>query len=1186
MGLKGCLARLWIGCVLVIAASLVASSTCQTGWKNPSDNDCHGGWYAGCGWHDAGGGETPNDGDWAWTDGNGKEHEYDSYGFSLASTVVIVGFEVDIRGYSLGGGGGIQVGLSWNGGSTVDIPGGAVSPWSVSLPVADSPAGAAWRSVSIPNKPFAHTFLPSEVNSNSFTVWVKANVFGTAVYVDAVQVSVVYYDETTGPNTPLNPGIWSTTHTVNTWYGPNNPSPGSVDLEWDDASDRPTCPSGILGYQFYWDASATTAIGGSTGTGWWLGDDNSVSGMAFGGTEDRWAHIRPKDNAGNWADATLHYGPFRSDETEPTDPTVSTSHDGVIGQYTNDATVEVTLAGGSDAHSGVDGYEIVWNHSATWTQANVKTDEAEAWSNPKTYALADGSWYFHLATSDNVGNWTESPWPGQTVTVGAIRIDTTTPSDPVLNSSSHTVGATSNDPDIVIGVATEASDPLAGDTGYKVASGIDGFEIAFNQSATWTPSRTKTDEETWDGETFHATAEGSWYVHLATKDVAGNWTTTVHYGPFLIDSTPPQVTSVVASDTLITDADAGTTWTVTVVFDEAMETGVTPTLTFAPGVATTLALNAAQSGWSGSTTYVAKYTVADAGVEAASVTIDVLGAQDAAGNPQQDYTPGHELAVDTVNPAVTSVSCSDTLITDADDAGVFTVTVEFSEAMTANGSADPTLTFAPGIGTTLSFVSDDWPDSDTYTATYAVADAGVDHDSVTIDVTGAEDAVGNPQQNYVPQQEFEIDTVNPTVQLLYGTDALITDADVGDGTSFAIYAHFSEPMDTDGGCVPTVTFAPDVDSTLPAATASEFWYDDAIYAWGNGELDAGVDVDSVSVDIDGACDEHGNPMAPYSPGSEFAIDTLNPTVPTGPLPADGSYTQDTTPTISWSASSDPGGDIAGYYRYTNYLGLVTTQGSVPGTSYTCTAYAPAYELQWKVRAQDAAGNWSAYSPTYTLYVDSVPPVITGCPSDIMVENQEGIPGAFITWTEPAADDGGSTPAVGLASFTSSHVNGGFFPLGVTTVTYSALDGLGNASTCSFDVTVNATYGVEPCGSVGFLDRGWGDDEEIPVVGELPVLAVYALGEEILGCCTLRDPYGDPITDDHINLTTYRVTLGEDFDTRTPIDAQLLSCPLGGASYCFSIDTRELAPGYLDIRLGLPREFVMWLRVELIEPEAN
>lgn len=144
-----------------------------------------------------------------------------------------------------------------------------------------------------------------------------------------------------------------------------------------------------------------------------------------------------------------------------------------------------------------------------------------------------------------------------------------------------------------------------------------------------------------------------------------------------------------------------------------------------------------------------------------SVTIDVAGASDANGNAQQDYAPEFEFAIDTLNPTVTSVVASDTLITDADTGAVvenhtFTVTVNFSEAM--DQEIDPILTFDPDVASTLSFMSDTWTDTDTYEAIYNVvaADADVNEPKVTIDVEGAEDANGNAQEDYTPLDEFSI----------------------------------------------------------------------------------------------------------------------------------------------------------------------------------------------------------------------------------------------------------------------------------------------------------------------------------------------------------------------------------------------------------------------------------------------
>src|SRR4029453_8317416 len=124
------------------------------------------------------------------------------------------------------------------------------------------------------------------------------------------------------------------------------------------------------------------------------------------------------------------------------------------------------------------------------------------------------------------------------------------------------------------------------------------------------------------------------------------------------------------------------------------------------------------------------YTVADANVDHDNVTIDVSGAQDATGNGQLDYSPQNEFAIDTANPTVTNVTVSDPLLTDANTGDTFTVTVTFSEAMDTN--VDPTLTFNPAVGSTLTSGAGSWTNPTTFVATYTVADANVDHDNVTI----------------------------------------------------------------------------------------------------------------------------------------------------------------------------------------------------------------------------------------------------------------------------------------------------------------------------------------------------------------------------------------------------------------------------------------------------------------------
>lgn len=130
------------------------------------------------------------------------------------------------------------------------------------------------------------------------------------------------------------------------------------------------------------------------------------------------------DNAGNVANSASVSG-INIDETAPTDPTdvSSTDHIPGIPSSNNVVTMAWTVAGSvpgaTDATSGVDGYSYSFTNGATDEPSAVKVAEETATSTSS--ALTDGTWYFHLRTKDNAGNWTD------TVHVGSFIIDTVPP---------------------------------------------------------------------------------------------------------------------------------------------------------------------------------------------------------------------------------------------------------------------------------------------------------------------------------------------------------------------------------------------------------------------------------------------------------------------------------------------------------------------------------------------------------------------------------------------------------------------------------------------------------------------------------------------------------------------------------------------------------------------------------------
>ena len=103
-------------------------------------------------------------------------------------------------------------------------------------------------------------------------------------------------------------------------------------------------------------------------------------------------------------------------------------------------------------------------------------------------------------------------------------------------------------------------------------------------------------------------------------------------------------------------------------------------------------------------------------------------------------------------------------------------------------------------------------------------------------------------------------------------------------------------------------------------------------------------------------------------------------------------------------------------------------------------------------ATDGSGNTTTVTQTVTV-TDNTPPVIT-CPSSITVETCDAI-GAVVSFPTPTASDN-----CGVASVTASPASGSTFPIGLTTVTATAIDAAGNRSTCSFTVTVVGARGTK------------------------------------------------------------------------------------------------------------------------------
>ena len=80
--------------------------------------------------------------------------------------------------------------------------------------------------------------------------------------------------------------------------------------------------------------------------------------------------------------------------------------------------------------------------------------------------------------------------------------------------------------------------------------------------------------------------------------------------------------------------------------------------------------------------------------------------------------------------------------------------------------------------------------------------------------------------------------------------------------------------------------------------------------------------------------------------------------------------------------------------------------------------------------------------------DTESPTISNMPNDTTLTAEAGLCGATVSWAIPSAADNCE-----LLTFTANQVPGDFYAVGITTVTYTAMDTEGNMAAASFTITV-------------------------------------------------------------------------------------------------------------------------------------
>jgi len=580
------------------------------------------------------------------------------------------------------------------------------------------------------------------------------------------------------------------------------------------------------------------------------------------------------DAAGNTS-AQSNTNTFTVDTTPPAAPVVLTPAN---GSTTNDNTP--TYSGTAEAGSTVT--VIVDGVVVGTTVANA----SGSWSFTPGAALADGPHTVKATATDAVGNTSAQS------NTNTFTVDTTPPAAPVVLTPANGSVTSDNTP-------TYTGTAEAGSTVTVIVDGTPVGTTVANASGAWsfTPAT--------------ALADGPHTVKATATDAVGNTGAESNTNTFTVDTTPP------AAPVVLTPANGSTTNDNTPTYTGTAEAGSTVTV-IVDGVVVGTTVASASGTWS----FTPPAALAD-GPHTVRAT-----ATDAAGNTSAQSNT-NTFTVDTTPPAAPVVLTPANGSTTSDNTPTYTGTAEAGSTVTVIVDGTP-------VGTTVASASGTW----NFTPPAALADG-----PHTVKAT-ATDAVGNTsaQSN---TNTFTVDTTPPAAPVVLTPANGSTTNDNTPTYTGTAEAGSTVTVIVDGAVVGTTV-----------ASASGTWSFTPVVPLADGPHA----VKATATDAVGNTSVESNT-------NTFTVDTTAPAAPVVTAPANGSITNDNTPT--YTGTAEAGSTVTVIVDGTP---VGTTVASASGT-WSFTPVVPLADGPHAVKATatDAVGNTSLDSNTNIFTVDTIAP---------------------------------------------------------------------------------------------------------------------------------------------------------------------------------------------------------------------
>ncbi|MFC2087758.1 hypothetical protein ACFLSA_06330, partial [Bacteroidota bacterium] len=257
-------------------------------------------------------------------------------------------------------------------------------------------------------------------------------------------------------------------------------------------------------------------------------------------------------------------------------------------------------------------------------------------------------------------------------------------------------------------------------------------------------------------------------------DLAGNAIADTTFVDTLgINLSAPNVTSVRAIPDIVSESDTGNnTFRIQVSFDKQMSYYYSPSITFPTGGEQPASITSqSDSGWINRYNYTAYFDVSDENEDIDDIDIFITGARYRWSSTfMNDHTEYDLFRVDMVKPLISTITPLTSTITNAYVGNEKdTITVVFTENM--NTAVKPDITYpTTGEQPTTDVMYDQtnsiWSNDSTFLAVFDVVDNETNLADIDIQLSTAEDSMGNVMVDTTVADLFSIDTEDPLADSL------------------------------------------------------------------------------------------------------------------------------------------------------------------------------------------------------------------------------------------------------------------------------------------------------------------------------------------------------------------------------------------------------------------------------------